>query len=216
MPFAVTAALLAAALLGLVYGVVHAGDDRPSRRATLVKTGSTALLALAGLIGGAPGWIVLGLALGSVGDYALSRDGDRAFLAGMIAFALGHVAYVAAFVGRLGEGPLPGLVTPVAVAMVALSALTVLWIAPRAGAFCQPVRAYALVIAAMALAAAALPPTDAHRAVQVGVLAFVASDLILALRLFVLRGTAIRLAAARTLWPLYWVGQALILWGLLP
>lgn len=45
--------------------------------------------------------IVAGLVLGLVGDVALmlSRDGrpDRAFLVGLGAFALGHVAYVVAF-----------------------------------------------------------------------------------------------------------------------
>jgi len=214
MPVLTTLALAAA--LAVVFAVAHAGSDQPSWRAALVKTGSTALLALAGLIGGAPAWIVAGLALGALGDLALARPGDRAFLAGMIAFALGHLAYVVEFVGRYPGGPLPAPVTPVLVAMAGMVLLTVFWIAPRAGAFCRPVRLYALVIAAMALTAAALPATAGHRVLQLGVTGFVASDLILALRLFVLRDAGARLWAARALWPLYWGGQALILWGVLP
>lgn len=207
-PLALTALAMGAAL---VYQVRHAGIDTPSWTASSVKTASTALLALVGLVAGAPGWIIAGLALGSAGDYALSRPSPGAFLSGMAAFAAGHIAYVVAFVQMYPGGPVPWLVTPVAVAMVALVLLTVLWIAPQAGAFCRPVRLYALVIAAMALTAAALPP--AMGVIQLGVLAFVASDLILALRLFVLTDEARRLVAARTLWPLYWGGQALILWG---
>lgn len=210
LPLVLTALALLAAL---TYQLGHAGIDAPSWRASIVKTASTALLALAGLSAGAPGWIVVGLALGSAGDFALSRPSSGAFLAGMGAFAAGHGAYVVAFVQMYPGGPLPGMVTPVLVAMLALVLLTVVWIAPRAGALCLPVRLYALVIAAMALTAAALPLS--HRVIQLGVLAFVASDLILALRLFVIQDEPRRLIAARALWPLYWGGQALILWGAL-
>ena len=39
------------------------------------------------------------------------------------------------------------------------------------------------------------------------------SDLVLALRMFILKPPRTRLIAPRLLWPLYWGGQALILFG---
>lgn len=213
MPVLSLVVLVVALGAALVYGAAHAGIDAASARASTVKTLSTAGLALAGLVAGAPGWVVTGLALGAVGDFALSRPSDRAFLLGMLAFALGHGAYGLAFAAQAAL-PLPGAVGPVAALMAAMVAGTAVWIAPRAGALCWPVRTYALVIAAMAITAAALPA--GFGLVRVGVAAFVASDLILAVRLFILREPRIRLIAARLLWPLYWGGQALILIGFLP
>lgn len=44
-------------------------------------------------------WILLGLALGWIGDvFLLSRNSQRLFLAGLISFLAGHLAYVAAMV----------------------------------------------------------------------------------------------------------------------
>ena len=204
--------LYALAILALIaaigFEMRFAGDDRPNAQASTLKTASTACLALIGVLAGSPVWIVLGL-----GDFALSRPGDRWFLAGMLAFALGHMAYVAEFAARIGPGPLPWVFTPVLGLMIALMLVAVFWIAPKAGKFCLPVRLYALVIGAMALGAAALPAAPGHTILQIGVAMFVASDLVLALRLFVLRAARPRLFAARLLWPLYWGGQALILWG---
>ncbi|MCB1405484.1 MAG: lysoplasmalogenase [Rhodobacteraceae bacterium] len=205
----------AAALAALLFWIRHAGHDAPSIAASGLKTASVALLALAGLVAGAPGWIVLGLGLGALGDLALSLRGERAFLAGMLGFALGHLAYAAGFVGLMGPGA-PAL-SPgfwiVGALMLALVALTMVWIAPRAGGLGWPVRAYALVIALMALCAALLPPGWGSMIVKCGTAGFVASDLILAIRLFVLRDPGAQLLASRVLWPLYWGGQALILLG---
>lgn len=62
-----------------------------------VKTGSTGLLALAVALAGMGGaaWaglVVLGLALGAVGDLCLALGGMRRFLAGVVTFGLGHLA----------------------------------------------------------------------------------------------------------------------------
>ena len=200
-----------AALAALWFWAAHAGRGE-SATASIVKTASTAALALAGLASGAPGGIVAGLALGAVGDFALSRPGTRWFLAGMAAFAAGHLAYALAFLTAFGPVSAPG---PVAWAMLAAIAALVLstefWLAPHTGALRWPVRGYALVIGAMAAAAVLLPP--GMGVVQAGVALFLASDVILALRMFRLKGETARLRASRTLWPAYWVGQALIVWG---
>jgi 2-hydroxychromene-2-carboxylate isomerase len=48
-------------------------------------TGSISALAM---------WIIVGLALGAVGDVALMFESERGFLGGLVAFLLGHLAYV--------------------------------------------------------------------------------------------------------------------------
>jgi uncharacterized membrane protein YhhN len=204
-----------ATVCALIFGVRYAGHDTPNTLGAFVKTASAVLLAVYGWQTDAPGLIVFGLALGSVGDFALAREGERAFLAGMVAFALGHLAYALAFAQVVSFTPLvvPLLFWPVVALMVGLFVLTALWIAPKAGGLAWPVRAYTLVIAAMAMAAALLPDGPGHSIIQIGVAGFVASDLILALRLFIIKNPRIRLFAARLLWPLYWGGQLLILLG---
>lgn len=207
---------LIAAAAAIGYGLRHAGRDR-SPAAALVKTASTAILALLGLLAGAPPAIILGLALGAVGDFALTRDGTRAFLAGMLAFALGHLAYVLGFVG-LGSPTLPEGLLPHAVAAITVLALIVsteVWLAPHTAALRLPVRIYGLVIGAMALAAIGLPSGPGRGWLWLGVALFIASDAILALRIFRLRDPARQRLASRLLWPLYWSGQALILHGAL-
>lgn len=203
----------AALIAALWYWVQHAGNDTPSTQATWVKTSSTALLALYGAMTGAPIWVIVGLALGSIGDLALSRQGDRAFLAGMAAFALGHLAYIIEFVGQGLTGPMTFPVWFTVGVMVILVSFTALWIAPKAGALAWPVRGYALIIALMASSAALLPDVTGRATIQIGVGAFVVSDLILAIRMFVLRESPRKLRLSQALWPLYWGGQALILWG---
>lgn len=212
-------ALLAlAALAALAYQLTFAGRPEGSHSwpGSAVKTLSTALLALAGLAGQAPALIVAGLALGSAGDFALSRPGTRAFLAGMAAFALGHLAYVVAFVTRSVE--LGGLAFgPVQTGLLVLLALllisTEVWLAPRTGDLRWPVRGYGLIIGAMAASVILLPANPGDRLLQTGAALFLLSDTLLALRLFVAHSEAAKRTLGLAVWPAYWLGQALILWG---
>lgn len=202
--------LLLAASLGcaLWFWLGHAGkDSEPAHwRVSTVKTAGVALLVPFAILQGAPWLIVAGLALGALGDLALSRPGTAAFLAGMAAFAMGHAAYALAFV----HPPQGVLVWLFAAGIVGLVASTELWLAPRTGALRGPVRAYGVIIGLMALAALTLPDRPI---VVIGAVFFVISDLVLALRLFVLdRG---RVLAARILWPLYYLGQLLICLGMI-
>ncbi|WP_185968556.1 lysoplasmalogenase [Paracoccus sp. M683] len=186
----------------VIFWLRHAGRP-PSWAGSIAKTASTALLAATGAITGAPWLVVAGLALGSAGDFALSRPGQVAFLAGMAAFAAGHLAYVAQMWTPAGAGQL----WPLGLAMMALAISTELWLIPRTGDLKWPVRGYVLVITAMALAALTLPPERGLMALGAGL--FVLSDLLLAIWLFIQPRRALALA----LWPAYWCGQALILAG---
>lgn len=175
----------------------------PSWAGSIAKTASTGLLALMGAVAGAPGLITAGLAFGAVGDFALSRPGQRAFLAGMAAFAAGHLAYVAQMWTPAGMDQ----IWPLGLLMPALAVSTEVWLIPRTGDLRWPVRAYVLVITAMALAALTLP--ESQQITRIGAALFILSDLLLAVHLFVRPARLL----AMLLWPAYWLGQYLILSG---
>ena len=195
------------ALFALAYEVVFVGSAQVPLTGSLVKTVPVAALALAALWAGAqsavPRAIVIGLALGAAGDFLLSRPGEAAFLAGMGAFAAGHLAYAIGF----------GLRRPPVLAALGLGVLAVsteIWLAPHTGALLWPVRGYVLVICLMAAMAAARP----EPLLRLGAAFFVLSDLLLALALFRTTG-ALQTGLSHVLWPAYWLGQALILIGIL-
>jgi len=172
---------------------------------SVVKTAATALLAAAALPLGAPLWVAVGLALGALGDLALSRPGQRSFLIGMAAFAAGHLAYAWLFL-RVGTND--PLIVPSLVVLV-LAGSTEFWLAPRTGALKWPVRGYVLVITAMMLAALTLPGRALP--VMLGAALFLLSDLLLALDLFCRERPSPWLS--RAVWLCYWGGQALITLG---
>ena len=92
--------------------------------------------------------IAWGLLAGAVGDVCLALP--HAFLPGMIAFAIGHGLYVAAFL-QWNRTPAPALLAPVLV-----YAAAGLWLMlPGAGALALPLVVYVLIIAAMIWRAAA-------------------------------------------------------------
>lgn len=203
----VLALIALSSLLMLAYGAGWSWRDGPVARpaGALVKTGSVlALVAVAALLG-APWLALAGGALGALGDWCLARPGPRWFLAGMAVFGAGHLAYVALFSAAMGSAlPLwPGA------AVVALALSTELWLAPHTGALRWPVRGYVAIICAMLWTALGLPAGPA----LAGALMFVASDLMLALALFVVSGARLRRVLSLALWPVYWLAQALILLG---
>jgi uncharacterized membrane protein YhhN len=75
------------------------------------------------------------------------------------------------------------------------------------------VRAYVLVIGLMGVAVVLLPAHPGQEGLRLGATLFLASDLMLALRLFVVREPARQALLSRLLWPAYWLGQALIAAG---
>ena len=87
---------LASLLASLVYGVYFCKQP-PTTLKTNVKTVSVASLALLALVLGTPPLLVLALGFSALGDYFISRAGDNSFLAGMAAFLMAHLAYVALF-----------------------------------------------------------------------------------------------------------------------
>jgi len=209
---------MAVAGVGAVIALIYQArvNDGPSALRSAMKTAPVALFALAALLAGAPWLLALGLALGAVGDFALSRRGEAAFMAGLASFALAHLAYAVVFVeveGRLAPFDLTALRWLGVAALIIMAQSTMIWLLPHTGGLKRPVAAYVAIITAMGLAALHLPGPQGLAMLGAGL--FVASDLVLSVELFRMQETprAARIAS-HVVWPLYWIGQGLILAGI--
>ncbi|MXU65561.1 lysoplasmalogenase [Oceanomicrobium pacificus] len=206
----VTLACLGASLLaGLAYGVRwRAADEGPLRSA--LKTGSIVALGLAAIAAGLPIWSVAALFLCALGDYCLSRSGERWFLAGLAAFLSGHLVYLGGFLWA--GAPVAPPVWAIA-AVLAVAALILLRLWPGLGTMRGPVSLYVAVIAGMALAA--LGQREAAPALVAGALVFMASDTILAFDMFRPSADArIRSLASAAVWATYLLAQFLLFQGM--
>lgn len=147
-------------------------------------------------------YLVLGLALCLAGDLLLLAR--RLFAAGLAAFLLGHVAYLAAF-----QALLPAREWPLALAapVVSASALAAVWLWPYLGRMRPAVLAYIAVITAMvwgALASGVRGPLPTRA--TGGALLFYLSDLAVARQRFVRPSYRVRAAGLAA----YYLGQVLL------
>jgi uncharacterized membrane protein YhhN len=148
-------------------------------------------------------WVFLGLMLGAAGDVLLLGVSRGAFVAGLAAFLLGHVAYVAAFVTVGLHGPVALIVGSAA---MVIGAFVFVWVYPHLErAMIAPVAAYIVVISTMvATAAASVVPV-----VILASAAFYLSDLSVARDRFVAPGFINRVWGL----PLYYGAQLLLAWS---
>ncbi|MEQ9695738.1 lysoplasmalogenase family protein [Shimia sp. SDUM112013] len=197
--------------VGLLFAAIYAVGfcyRGPSIPKTLVKAVPLLAFAVAGAVNFAAPLVVAGLALSALGDIALSRDGEKPFLVGLVAFASAHLLYILHFL-QIGEVSNVGTLAIVAMVVFALS--TEFWLIPHAGVMKSPVRLYVVLIAAMGLTALSLEGRDI--AVW-GAFAFLASDTILSIQLFRMTATSRwQVPASVSLWLLYALGQCAILIG---
>ena len=213
-------ALCACATVVLVATERAASAGRP-RGATrsAAKLCAAASFVAAALAGGAAGWdygrwIAAALLLGAFGDAALLGTRRRAFVAGMLLFALDHacVLRASALVVPPAEWPLAWAILPAA---VAAAVVTRLW--PNLGLLRIPVAIYAGLIGITLTGASApflagAPPWFGERRAALlaaGALCFFVSDLAVARQRF----------SHESFWnkawglPLYFAGQLLIAWS---
>jgi uncharacterized membrane protein YhhN len=172
-----------------VVGVVAA--DRAGSRAglwiakPLASTGFVLVALALGATGTTYGrWVLLGLALGWLGDVLLIPRGARlAFAAGLGSFLLGHLAFAVGFVSR-GQS-LAGLAGGLAFA--AASALPLLrWLMPHVPASLKvPVSAYFAVISAMVATACGASAATGDWRLALGAIGFAVSDVTVARERFV-------------------------------
>ena len=153
-------------------------------------------------------WVVGGLLLSWVGDVCLIYSARRMFLAGLVAFLLGHVSYAIGFYvhGSMSVESAAGLSV-----MITVGGVVFLWLRPHLGKMMGPVIAYILVISVMVGGAVAVYSQVAwavpgRRAVLAGAVLFFLSDLFVARNRFVAPGFVNRLVGL----PLYYGGQFLI------
>jgi uncharacterized membrane protein YhhN len=167
----------------------------------LVKTVSTGALALLALIGALP-VLAMALALSATGDFALSKRGERWFMAGLVAFALAHAVYIFLLIGG-GWPPITAMVL-----LGALAVSTLWWLLPFTAELRIPVAIYVLLITGMGLAA------WGHDSwlLRLGATMFIASDVILARQIF--RADSDVTWHKIALWVLYYAGQVALMAGL--
>jgi uncharacterized membrane protein YhhN len=153
-------------------------------------------------------WVLAGLSLSWVGDVLLIFKSRATFMAGLVAFLLGHVCYVAAFygLGHWGIWSAGALVILAAVGLLVFN-----WLRPGLDGMRVPVAAYIIVISAMvagALAVGAAPdvPVAGRWIIPAGAIAFYLSDLCVARDQFMARAFINRWIGL----PLYYLGQFLL------
>lgn len=202
--------VVAAATLALLYWARYC-HARASWPKTAVKTGAVLLLAAAAWQGGGPDALIVALLLCALGDYLLSRDREPQFMAGVGAFAAGHIAYVWLFLAHplarpdlLAKMPQPALIAGLAVFGLVMA--NILW--RRAGDLRLPVMVYIPVILSMGVAVLALPSLGPLAFAHPAAVLFILSDFTLSMEMFVLRGThPLRRIAPFVVWPTYWLAQ---------
>lgn len=145
--------------------------------------------------------LLAGLALSFLGDAFLIGRTQGAFLAGLAAFLLAHVAYVSAFVV---SGVNTRWMLIAAVPITGIAIVVGQWLAPHtAPHLALPVRVYIIVISAMVIAAVGTRGKGGSILILAGALLFFLSDLsVAALRL-------IQTDFPTYIWglPLYYAGQ---------
>ena len=169
-------AVVAASCVALVVLLFH-GHGSAAIAAKLVA--STAFLALAAHSGAFASpygrLIFVGLALSWCGDMFLTSHAREAFLAGLGAFLLAHVAYAAAFMSR-GLDQRWLFVAAVPIAVIAMIVGT--WLEPYTPPDMEvPVRAYLVVISLMVVFAFATHGFMRAWLIIAGAMAFYLSDL---------------------------------------
>ena len=151
--------------------------------------------------------IIAGLIFCMLGDILLIPKKPQTFLAGMGAFAVGHIVYIAAFINKSSSLSYYSLIAAALMAVLVIFVLRWMW--DYLGSFKWPVTAYCAVIGVMV--AAAFSVASGTQAVPywplaLGALGFAVSDI------FVARDQFVRPDFFNRAWglPLYYGAQLLI------
>lgn len=200
--------MTAVGLAGLLWAEA---TSRPKVRAV------TKTLASAGFIVAAFGFgalesqygqtILVGLVLGAIGDVCLLGDKKPAFIAGLVAFLLGHIAYVLAF-SSLDQDPDYAIGAAIAVTVSFIGIAR--WVLPHAKGLGGAIIAYMVVIGAMVVTAVGAFGMGAPWMIPVGAVMFAVSDIFVVRHRFVTRGFVNKAFGL----PLYFAAQLLIAWSI--
>lgn len=191
-------------------------DAQPSLFRTIGKTLAVAFLAVLAIVQGGPLLLAAALGLSALGDAFLTREGDKAFLAGLGSFLAAHLVYIALFWLFGGSFDIltaqpwrAGIAIAMAVFALVMLARLLRVVAPDMR---LPIVAYVIAIVAMGVAALTLDNVF----VIAGAVLFIASDAILAAEKFLMASLSPRRGPARiAVWLLYYAAQVLITLGFL-
>ncbi len=214
-PVAWLAAISAA--LALAYGVggqMLRDAGVPLDVVGLFKASSIVMLAAIAAVGRAPRLIVWALVFGAAGDFLLARG---QLPHGALAFALGHVCYIRAFL-RTGVGVRGVLTRAVpaigAIVLVAAAIVSTLVLVPRASPLFAPLCVYTAVLTLMTLSSLTLRAT--HWPSILGAVLFFVSDGFVAANQFHAPADAnAALWMGFVGWMIYWAGQAGLCLGMI-
>jgi uncharacterized membrane protein YhhN len=200
--------VLGLTVLVSVLGLLRAEQQHLPGARLFKMVASTGFIAVAVAAGALDTWygrlVLLALGLSWVGDLALSIAGRQWFLLGLIAFLLGHIAYVAAFVERSIDW---WVFLAAGLVVMVVAGIVWRWLRPHLERdMVGPVAAYVIVISAMVAAAFGTAGSNYNALIPVGAVAFFASDLAVARDRFVASGFANRAWGL----PLYYFGQVLL------
>jgi uncharacterized membrane protein YhhN len=182
--------------------------DKTMLRATW-KTLPVLLLAAYALAVGAHPLLALALFFGALGDLSLAFEGDGAFIRGLLAFLLSHLAYVGLLAGvadfAMARSETWRIVGGLVVAGVTVMVLARIW--RPAGSMVWPIASYVLVF--MVLVWLALGIADPW--VFCGAALFILSDIILTIRKYWTGpGHPIDRLAAHVVWVTYYAAQLIL------
>ena len=151
--------------------------------------------------------ILFGLIACAAGDvFLLSRTSPNLFLAGMAAFALGHLSYLAVFIAAQDTPFTTGRLVVTGLVIFAFAGVFV-WLKPHLPKEMRlPVIAYVIIILLMVITALGLPMRGPLSLAMIGALMFAVSDIFVARDRFVSPTPKNALAIT----PLYFGAQALI------
>ena len=149
-------------------------------------------------------WLLAGLVACMAGDLLLMPEGEKTFLAGLIAFLCGHLLFAVAFLQLpLNFAGLAATAIPAVLLLVFVNK----WLLPRVASDMKlPVLAYMLVITAMLLCAGMTVSQPVSTLIILGAWGFAISDLAVARQQFV------RPSRWNGLWgtPLYFLSQMIL------
>ena len=199
-------------VVGLAGLLLGEWKDRPALRAVSKPFASLGFIVAAigfGALQSDYGKVVLaGLVLGAIGDVCLLGKAKGAFMAGLVSFLLGHVAYVLAF-AALPISTAHAAIT--AAVMAAIMVAIARWVFPHAPDMRVPIGIYMLVIAVMCVVAIGAGGAGAPWMIPVGAVMFTASDIAVVRDRFVSPGFVNRLWGL----PLYYAAQLIIAWSIM-
>lgn len=212
------AAVTTAALLvfSLLLATLYASMDRGLfwAQRLVPKAGSVLLVALAVALEQGSPVLVLALVLSAIGDGALVFPGRPAFLAGLVAFLLAHLAFALCMILAPGWHAQPVLLWQWALIILpvggAVALLAAVWDGARG--MRAPATAYAAVILFMVTCAV----LSARLPMIAGALLFFASDAVLALETFRIgKDAPVRRFTKPFVWWSYYAAQLLLAYALL-